>query len=73
MKPPPTNRDDPNGFQLRFESLFDAGCGYAFPCDSAGHVDMDALGERARTMYFYVRTLVGRDFSPPLVQSCRAS
>lgn len=56
------------GHELRFRSLFAEGRGYAFPCDAAGLVDLDALSERARNSYFYVRTLVGRDFSAPCVQ-----
>jgi len=26
-------------YELRFQSLFDAGRAYAFPCDASGHVD----------------------------------
>jgi len=73
MKPSPADCDERRNFQLRFQSLFDAGRAYAFPCDAAGHVDMDALGERARNSYFYARTVVGREFSTPKVQSCTAS
>lgn len=54
-------------FELRFQSLFDAGRGYAFPCDASGHVDIDELSERARLNYFYARTVVGRDFAAPEV------
>ena len=57
-------------FELRFQSLFDAGRGYAFPCDATGHVDMDAMGERARNSYLYARTVIGREFCMPKVQSC---
>jgi hypothetical protein len=56
-------------FELRFQSLFDAGRGYAFPCDAAGHVDMDAMGERTRNSYLYARTVIGREFCMPKVQS----
>jgi hypothetical protein len=73
MNRSPTMRDEPNEFQLRFQSLCDAGRAYAFPCDAAGHVDMDALGERARNSYLYARTAVGREFSTPMIQSCRAT
>jgi hypothetical protein len=73
MKPSPTDRDEPSRFLLRFQSLFNAGRAYAFPCDAAGHVDMDALGDHARNSYLYARTVVGREFSVPMVQSCRAS
>lgn len=60
-------------FQLRFQSLFDAGHGYAFPCNAAGHVDLDALGERERNNYLYARAVVGRELSLPKVQACAAS
>lgn len=52
---------------LRFVSLFDAGRSYAFPCDAAGNVDMDALSDKARTNYLYARTVIGREFSHPSV------
>ena len=56
-------------YELRFLSLFDEGRAYAFPCDSAGQVDMDALSERARDNYFYARAVVGREVSSPKVQT----
>ena len=52
-------------YELRFAGLFNAGRGYAFPCDAEGHVDIDALGELARANYFYARTVVGREFFAP--------
>lgn len=55
-------------FELLFLSLFDDGRGYAFPCDATGQVDLDALSERLRMNYLYVRKLIGRDFSPPAVR-----
>jgi len=55
-------------YELRFQSLFDEGRAYAFPCDASGHVDMDALSDRARLNYFYARAVVGREFSVPAVQ-----
>ena len=54
-------------FELRFQSLFDAGRGYAFPCNAAGQVDLDALGDRVRISYLYARTVVGREFAAPVV------
>ena len=54
-------------YELRFKSLFDEGRAYAFPCDAAGHVDMDSLSERARDNYLYARAVVGREFSLPAV------
>lgn len=59
-----------SSFELRFQSLFDAGRAYAFPCDAAGRVDLDALGERVRNSYLYARAVVGRELSMPKVQSC---
>ncbi|HSW08349.1 hypothetical protein [Aquabacterium sp.] len=55
-------------FELLFQSLFDGGRGYAFPCDAAGHVDMDGMSERLRLHYLYVKKLIGRDFSTPAVR-----
>jgi hypothetical protein len=55
------------GFELHFESLFNGGRGFAFPCDAAGRVDLDSLPERARCNYFYARSVIGRDFAHPCV------
>jgi len=55
------------GFELRFQSLFDEGRGFAFPCDAQGHVDIDGLSTRVRLNYLYARTLIGREFSMPAV------
>jgi len=57
-----------NGYRLCFRSLFDAGRGYAFPCDDEGHVDLDTLSEQARNNYFYARAMVGRELSQPAVE-----
>jgi hypothetical protein len=43
----------------------------ALVADAAGHVDMDALTERARHNYLYARTVVGREFATPAVQPSR--
>lgn len=55
-------------YQLRFQSLFDSGRGFAFPCDPQGHVDLDQLSERARNNYLYARAMVGRELSVPAVE-----
>lgn len=54
-------------FELRFQSLFHEGRGLAFPCDATGHVNLDALTERARSNYFFARSVIGRDFATPAV------
>lgn len=59
-------------FEVRFQSLFDAGRAFTFPCDEQGHVDLDGLSERARHNYFYARAVVGREFAPAAVVPCRA-
>jgi len=58
---------DPAAYELRFQSLFHDGRALAFPCDAQGHVDMDALSDRARHNYLYARTVVGREFATPAV------
>ena len=60
-----TTRD--GGYELRFRSLFNEGRGFSFPCDASGLVDIDRLSERARSNYFFVRSVVGRDFAMPAV------
>jgi hypothetical protein len=56
--------------ELRFQSLFDVGPSYAFPCDANGHVDIDALSSRARENYLYARALIGRELAYPAVLPC---
>jgi hypothetical protein len=56
-----------NGYELRFMSLFREGRGLSFPCDPDGGVHLDELSERARTNYFYARTVIGREFATPAV------
>ncbi len=55
-------------YELRFVSLFDEGRGLSFPCDAEGHVDLDALSEKARLNYFYARTVIGREVSLPALR-----
>ena len=54
-------------YEIRYESLFNAGRAFSFPCDEQGHVELDALSDRARTNYFYARTVIGREFAAPAV------
>ena len=56
-------------YELRFQFLFREGRAYAFPCDEAGHVDIDALSNRARLNYLYARSVIGREVSMPAVRS----
>ena len=58
---------DAKCYELRFRSLFDEGRAFAFPCDAAGHVDIDALSDRARLNYLYARTVIGREVAMPAV------
>ena len=55
-------------FELRFQSLFDNGRGFSFPCDPKGQVNLDQLSERARNNYLYARAVVGRELAFPAVQ-----
>ena len=54
-------------YEIRFQPLAAEGRTLAFPCDTNGHVDLDALGDRARNNYFYARVVVGREYRPPTV------
>lgn len=57
-------------YELRFESLFNAGRALAFPCDAQGGVTLDALSDRARQNYLFARAVVGREYALPVVLRC---
>lgn len=40
-----------------------------FPCNAAGHVEMDRLSERERIDYLFARALRGRDYSLSIVHA----
>jgi len=56
-------------FELRYRSLSIHRCGYSFPCDAQGQVDLDQLSEEARENYLYARAMVGFDLQHPEVLS----
>lgn len=56
------------GFELRFDSLHDAGRSLRFPCDGGGSIELDMLGERARDNYLFARATMGRLYGFPTVQ-----
>lgn len=62
-------QDASHPYQLRFASLFQAGRGFAFPCDEKGLVDLDAMSERARNNYFYARAMIGKELAMPAVEA----
>ncbi len=70
MKTSPMPLQDSAGYELRFQSLFDEGRAYAFPCDAQGRVDMDSLSDRARQNYLYARAVIGREVAVPSVRQC---
>lgn len=55
-------------YELCFNSLFSDRHSFSFPCDAAGRVDMDSLGERARVNYLYARAMMGLEVSWPDVR-----
>jgi hypothetical protein len=59
--------DSSTHFQLRFQSLFDPGRGFAFPCDEHGQVNMDQMSDTARNNYLYARAMIGREVGTPAV------
>ncbi len=58
----------PSAFELRLSRLLGIGPALSFPCDAAGRVDLDNLGERARCNYLYARAVIGREYAMPAVQ-----
>lgn len=59
-------------YEIRFRSLFREGRALSFPCDSQGHVDLDALSATALGNYLFARAMVGREFASPTVRECVA-
>ncbi len=57
------------GFEIRFQSLFREGRALSFPCDGDGHVDLDAVSERARNNYFFARATIGVEYAMPVVKA----
>ncbi len=68
MNTSPIPLSDGAGYELRFQSLFDEGRAFVFPCDAQGRVDLDSLSERARHNYLYARAVIGREVSMPSVR-----
>jgi len=60
-------------FEIRFQSLFREGRALAFPCDREGHVDLDAISERARSNYFFARVAIGVEYAMPVVRASQLS
>jgi hypothetical protein len=54
-------------FELRYRSLSSHRCGFAFPCDQDGRVDVRLLSDAARENYAYARAMVGRDLLHPQI------
>lgn len=54
-------------YELSFPSLLRGG-GFAFPCDEAGRVDLDAMSDKQRNSYLYARALIGRELAYPVVR-----
>ncbi|WP_366919307.1 hypothetical protein [Variovorax ginsengisoli] len=55
-------------YELRFNALATDRRSFSFPCDAAGHVDLDALSQRVFNNYLYARAMMGREVSWPDVR-----
>ena len=53
--------------EIRFQSLFREGRALCFPCDTEGHVDLNALSPTALDNYLFARATVGREYASPAV------
>jgi hypothetical protein len=54
-------------FELCYRSLSPHRCGFAFPCNERGQVNLDELSDEARENYLYARAMVGRDLLQPQI------
>jgi hypothetical protein len=57
----------PFSAELRFVPRSGGRRPLAFPCNAAGHVDIDLLSDIDRNDYFFARALMGRDYAFPVV------
>jgi hypothetical protein len=55
-------------FEVHFRSLLRRGFELVFPCDGEGHVDLDALSDRAKADYLFARAMVGREYAGPALR-----
>ena len=58
-------------YELHYARLLGVGRSFVFPCDAAGHVEVDSLTERARANYLFARSAVGVEMSLPTVRAAR--
>jgi hypothetical protein len=56
-------------FELRFDPLVDEQLPLSFPCDERGQVDLDGLCDRSRRDYLFAHTLIGRNFTIPVIHA----
>ena len=68
----PSRKSPATAYEIRFQSLFEAGRALTFPCDSQGRVPMDELSDRARNNYLYARAVIGREYAMPAVLELEA-
>jgi len=57
-------------YEIRYRPLTEDVEPLTFPCDAQGHVQMDALTERARNDYLYARAVVGVEYDRPAILPC---
>jgi hypothetical protein len=53
---------------LRFVARFNGERCLSFPCNAAGHVEMDGLSKDELNDYLFARALRGRDYASPVVE-----
>ncbi len=72
MTPSAPTRFADLAFELRFDPLVDEQLPLSFPCDARGQVDLDELCDRSRCDYLFAHTLIGRNFTMPVIRACAA-
>ena len=63
----PTSVESAASFEVRYLPLSRVGHALCFPCDSSGHVDLNALSSRALSDYLFARAMVGREYGLPVL------
>ena len=68
MRYPSASQAGQANHRLLFRSISPCGSDCSFPCDAAGHVDLDTLGDRALEDFLYARAVIGGEYCRPRVE-----
>ncbi len=54
-------------YYLKFQDLWNCGHALSFPCNDKGEVNLDEFSKRMKENYYFVRTMIGKQYSCPIL------